>query len=146
MHVSQKFRFKAPDNQNCVLGSTLGRLRYSTAQIASRGLLAISNTESLPQADYYSLDVCPSPLSGYLQHGHQQKYLVRFWLTIFSYCNFIICPRKGKLKFLKVCKILKRTTHFKTDWILCVLNCSGCSHVVNWLIDCTVLLCHFLTQ
>ena len=35
MNVSQKFRFKAPDNQNCVVqqptGSTLGRLRYSTA-------------------------------------------------------------------------------------------------------------------
>ena len=92
---------------------------------------AISNTESLPQADYYSLDVCHSPLSGYLQHGRQQKYLVRFWLTIFSDCNFIIWPRKGKIKFLKVCKILKRTTHFKTDWILCVLNCRGCSHIVK---------------
>ena len=32
---------------------------------------------------YYSWDVCPSPLSGYFQHGRQQKYLIRFGLSIF---------------------------------------------------------------
>ena len=45
---------------------------------------SISNTESLPQADYYSWDVCPSPLSGYFQHGRQQKYLIHFGLSIFQ--------------------------------------------------------------
>ena len=54
-----------------------------------------------------------------------------FWAKHFSNCDFIICPIKSKLRFLKVCKLLKRTWHFQTDWILCVLNCSGCSHVVN---------------
>ena len=54
-----------------------------------------------------------------------------FWANHFSDCDSIICPIKSKLKFLKVCKILKRTCHFQTDWMLCVLNCSGCSHVVS---------------
>ena len=54
-----------------------------------------------------------------------------FWAKHFSDCDFMICPIKSKLRFLKVCKILKRTWHFQTDWILCVVNCSGCSHVVN---------------
>ena len=54
-----------------------------------------------------------------------------FYAKHFSYCDSIICPIKSKLRFLKVCKILKRTWHFQTDWILCALNCSGCSHVVN---------------
>ena len=54
-----------------------------------------------------------------------------FWAKLFSDCDFIICPIKSKLRFLKVCKILKRTWHFQTDWILCVVNCSGCNHVVN---------------
>ena len=91
----------------------------------------ISNTESLPQADYYSWDVCPSPLSVYFQHGRQQKYFILFWAKHFSDCDSIICPIKSKLRFLKVCKILKRTWHFQTDWILCDLNCSGCTHVVS---------------
>ena len=63
-----------------------------------------------------------------------------FWAKYFSDCDFIICPIKGKLRFLKVCKILKRTWHFQTDWILCVLNCSGCNHVANDTCSC----CYFL--
>ena len=54
-----------------------------------------------------------------------------FWAKHFSDCDSIICSINSKLRFLKVCKILKRTWHFQTDWILCVLNCSGCSHVVS---------------
>ena len=54
-----------------------------------------------------------------------------FWVKHFSDCDSIICPIKSKLRFLKVFKILKRTWHFQTDWILCVINCSGCSHVVS---------------
>ena len=54
-----------------------------------------------------------------------------FWAKHFSDCDSIICPIKSKLKFLKVCKILKRTWHFQTDWMLCVLKCNGCSHVVS---------------
>ena len=65
-----------------MLGTTWRRKepRLPTAM----GLTAISNTESLPQADYYSWDVCPSPLSGYFRHGRQQKYLIRFGLSIFQ--------------------------------------------------------------
>ena len=33
----------------------------------------------------YSWDVCPSPLWGYFQHGRQQKYLIRFGLSIFQF-------------------------------------------------------------
>ena len=54
-----------------------------------------------------------------------------FWAKHFSDCDSIICPIKSKLRFLKVCKILKRTWHFQTDWILCDLNYSGCTHVVS---------------
>ena len=55
-----------------------------------------------------------------------------FWAKHFSDCDSIICPIKSKLRFLKVCKILKRTWHFQTDWILCDLNCSGCTQW-RWL-------------
>ena len=36
-----------------------------------------------------------------------------FWAKHFSDCDFIICPIKGKLRFLKVCKIMKRFGTFK---------------------------------
>ena len=54
-----------------------------------------------------------------------------FWAKHFSDCDSIIRPIKSKLRFLKVCQILKRTWHFQTDWILWDLNCSDCTHFVS---------------
>ena len=128
MHVSYQFRFRNEHSPELVLLCLVDRITNAldNGESCVLRLFPISNTESLPQADYYSWDVCHSPLSGYFQHGRQQKYLISFGLSIFQ-----ICPIKSKSRFLKVCKILKRTWHFQTGWILCVLSCSGCRHVVN---------------
>ena len=61
----------------------------------------------------------------------------------FADYDSIICPRKSKLRFMKVCKILKRTWYFQTDWTLCVLYCNGRSHVVNHA-GSTCSYCQFL--
>ena len=91
----------------------------------------ISAVKPLPKADYNSCDVYSSPLSDYFRYGRQQEYLIRFWLNIFQTVTRSYVQEKNKLTFLKVCKIQKFTWYFQTDWILCVLNCSGWSHVVN---------------
>ena len=90
----------------------------------------ISNTKSLPQADYFSWDVSFTFIR-LLSTWTPTEIFDSFWAKHFSDCDSIICSINNKLRFLKVCKILKRTWHFQTDWILCVLNCSGCSHVVS---------------
>ena len=55
----------------------------------------------------------------------QTEIFDAFLAEHFSDCDPIICPRKSKLRFFKVCIILKRTWHSQTYWILCVLNCGG---------------------
>ena len=93
-------------------------------------VLPISNIESLPQADYIHESVSFTFIR-LLPTWTPTEVFDSFWAKHFSYCDSIICPIKSKLKFLKVCKILKRSLHFQTDWMLCVLNCIGCSHVVT---------------
>ena len=59
-----------------VLYFLLNRLRGCCTTDAAFGLDNLL-AESLPQADYYSWDVCPSPLPVF-QHGWQQKYFMLF--------------------------------------------------------------------
>ena len=50
---------------------------------------------------------------------------------LLSGCDSATCLTKCKARHSKICEILKKTCHFETNWMPCVLYWGVCSHVVS---------------
>ena len=62
---------------------------------------------------------------------------------LLSGCDSVTCLTKCKARHWKYCDMLKKTCHFQTDWMLCVLYQGICNHVVSYA-GSTCFRCWFL--